>query len=62
MSRCGLVCFGMQAHGSTPGNSQRVEDVAIVDTGLARIPNRERLKGGELTYRGRLEKDRKSAR
>jgi hypothetical protein len=28
MSRCGLVCFGMQVHGSTPGDSQRVEDVA----------------------------------
>ena len=36
MSRCGLVCFGMQAHGSTPGDSQRVEDVAIIDTGLTR--------------------------
>ena len=32
MSRCGLVCFGMQVHGSTPGDSQRVENVAIIDT------------------------------
>jgi hypothetical protein len=28
----------MQVHGSTPGDSQRVEDVAIIDTGLARNP------------------------
>ena len=28
----------MQVHGSAPANSQRVQGVAIIDTGLARIP------------------------
>ena len=59
MSRCGLVCFGMQVHGSTPGDSQRVEDVAIIDTGLARNPQPGMSqKGGKRAYRGRLGKDR----
>ena len=53
MSRCGLVCFGMQVHGSTPGDSQRVEDVAIIDTGLARNPQPGMSqKGGERAYTG----------
>jgi hypothetical protein len=36
MSRCGLVCFGMQVPGSAPGDSQRVEGVAVIDTEPAR--------------------------
>jgi hypothetical protein len=55
MSRCGLVCFGMQVHGSTPGDSQRVENVAIIDTGLARNPQPGMSqKGGHRPYGHRL--------
>jgi hypothetical protein len=59
MSRYGLVCFGMQVHGSTPGDSQRVEDVAIIDTGLARNPQPGMSqKGGYRAYKNRLGNDR----
>src|SRR5271166_6343809 len=40
-----------QVHGSTPGDSQRVEDVAIIDTGLARNPQPGMSqKGGMRTF------------
>jgi IstB-like ATP binding protein len=46
----------MQVHGSTPGDSQRVEDVAIIDTGLTRNPQPGMSqKGGKCAYRGRPE-------
>ena len=58
MSRCGLVCFGMQVHGSTPGDSQQVEDVAIIDTGSPGFQPGMSQKGGKRTYRGRPGNDR----